>query len=255
MALKLAQRKVEARGGKKVFCDVRTIGTSMLVAFGIVVFFYCFVYGDYTKPVATKTELGENVIVRHEPELEVTMASGRINVEQLSDEDAPLTTTYNRASSEVKGAADSDTMQELETSEKTSDLTIISEKSSDEGTVAVTTSTENNEDSISTSGDENSESESNGDISSELNSEDDGITSNSDVNIVQPGETNHQMSGVSAKCDLSQGRWIYDNVSYPLYRTKNCPFADPGFRCQENGRPDTDFMNYRWQPHGCNLPR
>lgn len=255
MALKLAQRKVEARGGKKVFCDVRTIGTSMLVAFGIVVFFYCFVYGDFTKPVATKTELGENVIVRHEPELEVTSSSERIDVEQLSDEDAPPT-TYNRASSEVKEAADSETMQELETSEKTSDLTIISEKSSDKETVAVTTtSTENNEDSISTAGDENIENKSNGDTTSEMNSEDDGITSNSDVNVVQPGETNHPLPGVSAKCDLSQGRWVYDNVSYPLYRTKNCPFADPGFRCQENGRPDTDFMNYRWQPHGCNLPR
>ena len=256
MALKLAQRKVEARGGKKVFCDVRTIGTSMLVAFGIVVFFYCFVYGDYTKPVATKTELGENVIVRHEPELEVTSSSVRTNIEQLSDEDAPPTKTYKWESSEVKEAADSETMQELEMSEKTSDLAINSDKSFDEGTVAVTTSsTENNEDFMSTSGDENVESKSNGDTSSDMNSEDDGITSNSDVNVVQPGETNHPLPGVSAKCDLSQGHWVYDNVSYPLYRTKNCPFADPGFRCQENGRPDTDFMNYRWQPHGCNLPR
>lgn len=55
-------------------------------------------------------------------------------------------------------------------------------------------------------------------------------------------------------CDFSQGRWVYDET-YPLYRSKNCPFMDPGFRCVENGRPDTDFMKYRWQPHDCDLPR
>jgi hypothetical protein len=26
---------------------------------------------------------------------------------------------------------------------------------------------------------------------------------------------------------------VYDNVSYPLYRTMNCPFVDPGFRYEE----------------------
>lgn len=57
-----------------------------------------------------------------------------------------------------------------------------------------------------------------------------------------------------AGCDITQGRWVYDNVSYPLYRTKNCPFADPGFRCEENGRPDKEFMSYHWQPHDCDLP-
>jgi hypothetical protein len=56
-------------------------------------------------------------------------------------------------------------------------------------------------------------------------------------------------------CDITQGQWVYDNVSYPLYRTRNCPFADPGFRCEENGRPDKAWMSYHWQPHDCDLPR
>lgn len=55
-------------------------------------------------------------------------------------------------------------------------------------------------------------------------------------------------------CDISQGEWVYDET-YPLYRSKDCAFADPGFRCEENGRPDTDFMKYRWQPRDCDLPR
>lgn len=55
-------------------------------------------------------------------------------------------------------------------------------------------------------------------------------------------------------CDLYHGQWVYDD-SYPLYRSRNCPFVDPGFRCEDNGRPDQHFMKYRWQPHDCNLPR
>lgn len=58
-----------------------------------------------------------------------------------------------------------------------------------------------------------------------------------------------------AGCDITQGRWVFDNVTHPLYRTKNCPFADPGFRCEENGRPDKEFMSYRWHPNDCDLPR
>lgn len=275
MALKLAQRRVEARGGRKVFCDVRTIGTSTLVAFGIAVFLYCFVYVDMqmfynslTTSVVTKTGLGENSMVTYEPELEVTVSSEAINgIDVLIDEDPPsLTTTFNEASSKVKEAAHSETMQEFETlaSEKTRDFTIMSEKfSGEEENMAGATFSEvaADKDSTSTLADENTESKSNGDTASETNPEDDGITSNFDVGLVQPGKINHtiglnHLPETSAKrCDLSQGRWVYDNVSHPLYRTKNCPFADPGFRCQENGRPDTDFMNYRWQPHGCNLPR
>lgn len=57
-----------------------------------------------------------------------------------------------------------------------------------------------------------------------------------------------------AGCNISHGRWVYDET-YPLYRSKDCPFLDPGFRCEENGRPDTEFMKYRWQPHDCDLPR
>lgn len=275
MALKLAQRRVEARGGKKVFCDVRTIGTSTLVAFGIAVFLYCFVYVDLQMfyhtlrtSVVTKTGLDENSMVRYEPELEATVTSEAINgIDDLRDEDPPsLTTTFNEASRKVKAAAHPEKTEEFETltSEKTRDFTIISEKlSEEENTMAAATISvvAADEDSTSTLADEDTESKSIGDTTSETNPDDDGITSNSDVDLVQPGKSNHtiglnHLPETSAKhCDLSQGRWVYDNVSHPLYRTKNCPFADPGFRCQENGRPDTDFMNYRWQPHGCNLPR
>ncbi|KAK4834402.1 hypothetical protein QYF36_021954 [Acer negundo] len=56
-------------------------------------------------------------------------------------------------------------------------------------------------------------------------------------------------------CDYSYGRWVRDE-SYPLQSyNENCPFIDPGFRCRQNGRKDGDYLKWRWQPHGCDLPR
>ncbi|WOG91124.1 hypothetical protein DCAR_0310372 [Daucus carota subsp. sativus] len=56
-------------------------------------------------------------------------------------------------------------------------------------------------------------------------------------------------------CDYSNGNWVRDeNYSNRLY-TEECPFLDPGFRCRRNGRSDVDYLNWRWQPKGCHLPR
>ncbi|KAK2987412.1 hypothetical protein RJ640_020609 [Escallonia rubra] len=59
----------------------------------------------------------------------------------------------------------------------------------------------------------------------------------------------------SQACDYSSGNWVRDE-SYPL-RTYNesCPFLDPGFRCHQSGRRDVDYLKWRWQPQGCDLPR
>ncbi|CAN0901253.1 Protein trichome birefringence-like 5 [Linum grandiflorum] len=55
-------------------------------------------------------------------------------------------------------------------------------------------------------------------------------------------------------CNLYMGSWVRDE-SYPIYKAGSCPFVDEAFDCQANGRPDSDYLRWRWKPHGCHLPR
>ncbi|KAI4373698.1 hypothetical protein MLD38_011794 [Melastoma candidum] len=57
-------------------------------------------------------------------------------------------------------------------------------------------------------------------------------------------------------CDLYDGRWVRDEVGgYPMYRQGSCPFIDEAFDCFGNGKRDSGYAMYRWQPFDCDLPR
>ncbi|KAJ3684091.1 hypothetical protein LUZ61_013255 [Rhynchospora tenuis] len=57
------------------------------------------------------------------------------------------------------------------------------------------------------------------------------------------------------KCDWSVGRWVYDNVTRPLYSGPQCKFMHDEVACDKYGRKDIRYQHWRWQPNGCDLPR
>ncbi|KAH9290333.1 hypothetical protein KI387_034450, partial [Taxus chinensis] len=59
---------------------------------------------------------------------------------------------------------------------------------------------------------------------------------------------------IETECDLFSGTWVHD-TSYPLYDALKCPHISTEFNCKANGRPDSDYEKWRWQPNGCNIPR
>ncbi|CAA2989801.1 trichome birefringence-like 8 [Olea europaea subsp. europaea] len=71
--------------------------------------------------------------------------------------------------------------------------------------------------------------------------------------LILPKTTSN--STLKSYCDYSYGKWVWDETRPIRKYTENCPFLDPGFRCQQSGRQELDYQKWRWQPQRCNLPR
>nr|CAB3477789.1 unnamed protein product [Digitaria exilis] len=56
------------------------------------------------------------------------------------------------------------------------------------------------------------------------------------------------------KCDIFRGEWVPDPDA-PHYTNETCSFIQEHQNCMFYGRPDLDFLKWRWKPHGCDLPR
>ncbi|KAL3501226.1 hypothetical protein ACH5RR_035675 [Cinchona calisaya] len=61
-------------------------------------------------------------------------------------------------------------------------------------------------------------------------------------------------SQVEIACDYSNGKWVRDKLG-PLYNGTKCDTIKDGQNCMKHGRPDKDYLYWRWKPKGCTLPR
>ncbi|GMH03755.1 hypothetical protein Nepgr_005594 [Nepenthes gracilis] len=56
----------------------------------------------------------------------------------------------------------------------------------------------------------------------------------------------------STRCDLFTGEWVPDPEA-PYYTNSSCWAIHEHQNCIKYGRPDADFLKWRWRPHGCHL--
>ncbi|KAL6994047.1 Protein trichome birefringence-like 19 [Sarracenia purpurea var. burkii] len=55
------------------------------------------------------------------------------------------------------------------------------------------------------------------------------------------------------KCDIFTGEWV-PNPDAPYYTNTTCWAIHEHQNCMKYGRPDSEFMKWRWKPDGCELP-
>lgn len=57
------------------------------------------------------------------------------------------------------------------------------------------------------------------------------------------------------RCNLFKGNWVKDVKRAAMYTNWSCPTIPESKNCFKQGRKDMDFVNWRWKPDECELPR
>nr|XP_023876789.1 protein ALTERED XYLOGLUCAN 4-like isoform X1 [Quercus suber] len=66
------------------------------------------------------------------------------------------------------------------------------------------------------------------------------------------GHKSHQKR---ESCDLSKGHWVRESRGSFFYTNSSCATIPESKNCFKQGRMDMDFLNWRWKPDQCDLPR
>ncbi|XP_057759574.1 xyloglucan O-acetyltransferase 1-like [Arachis stenosperma] len=55
-------------------------------------------------------------------------------------------------------------------------------------------------------------------------------------------------------CDYTNGKWVPYRKG-PMYNSTSCPLIKDTQNCKANGRPDSEYLYWRWKPNKCSLPK
>ncbi|KAL5974472.1 hypothetical protein ACLOJK_031137 [Asimina triloba] len=61
------------------------------------------------------------------------------------------------------------------------------------------------------------------------------------------------MTRSDKRCNIFKGEWVR-NPEAPYYTNTTCLAISDRQNCMKHGRPDMDFLKWRWKPNGCDLP-
>ncbi|CAH8304754.1 unnamed protein product [Eruca vesicaria subsp. sativa] len=79
-----------------------------------------------------------------------------------------------------------------------------------------------------------------------------GLTASAPID--SPRNINNASQNASTKCDIFTGNWVPD-PSGPVYTNDSCRHIQEHQNCLKNGRPDSNYLLWRWKPRDCDLPR
>ncbi|OMP11275.1 hypothetical protein COLO4_03922 [Corchorus olitorius] len=72
-------------------------------------------------------------------------------------------------------------------------------------------------------------------------------------NDEEVGAASIKISDQAEGCDIFSGEWVR-NPEAPYYTNTTCWAIHEHQNCMKYGRPDTEFMKWKWKPDGCELP-